>query len=194
MIGFSKIYAAFSSLISFSMEEGSAFNSMLTIKNYRKKEFLLEQGSVCNEIFFINSGIVRNLITNPKGEEITIHFTMEDNFITEYASLLKKRPASCSIQALEDVEAVIISRDALQYGYEHTKEGNKLGRLIAEHYFMMISDKVEEIYANDVLDRFDKLNDTFPGIHQRVPQHMIASFLGITPVHLSRLKSSQVLK
>ncbi|HEY4831939.1 MAG TPA: hypothetical protein VIH61_05195, partial [Waddliaceae bacterium] len=79
-------------------------------------------------------------------------------------------------------------------GYEHIKEGNKLGRLLAEHYFMMITDKVEEIYADDVLDRLDKLNDTFPGIDQRVPQHMIASFLGITPVHLSRLRSSRVLK
>jgi CRP-like cAMP-binding protein len=192
--GLSKIYSSFSSLVSFSFEEVSIFGSMLTIKNYRKKEFLLEQGSVCNEIFFINSGITRNLIVSPKGEEITIHFTLEDNYITEYASFLKQRPASCSIQALEDVEAVVISRDALQYGYEHTKEGNKLGRLIAEHYFMMISDKVEEIYANDILDRLDKLNETFPGLHQRVPQHMIASFLGITPVHLSRLKSSQVLK
>jgi hypothetical protein len=69
-----------------------------------------------------------------------------------------------------------------------------LGRLIAEYYFMMITDKVEEIYADDIISRRDKLNYKFPDIHQRVPQHMIASFLGITAVHLSRLKSSQALK
>jgi CRP-like cAMP-binding protein len=194
LIGFSKLYSSFSSLISITPGEINAFSSVLKIRNYQKKEFLLEQGSICKEIFFINSGLTRNIITNAKGKEITTHFTLENKYSTEYASFLKQRPASCSIQALETVEAVVITKEALQYGYEHIKEGDKLGRLIAEHYFMMIADKVEEIYADDILERFDKLNDTFPGIDQRVPQHMIASFLGITAVHLSRLRSSRALK
>jgi CRP-like cAMP-binding protein len=194
LIGFSKLFSSFSSLISITTEETNAFSSVLKIKNYQKKEFLLEQGSVCREIFFINSGLTRNLITNTNGKEITTHFTLENKFATEYASFLTQRPASCSIQALETVEAVVITKEVLQYGYEHIREGNKLGRLLAEHYFMLITDKVEEIYAEDILRRLDKLNDKFPDIDQRVPQHMIASFLGITPVHLSRLKSSRVLK
>jgi CRP-like cAMP-binding protein len=194
MIGFAKIYASFSSLISFSEEEIKGFMPLLAIKNYRKKDILLQQGDIANEIFFINSGFTRNFITNSKGEEITTHFTMEGDYVTEYASFLKQRPASCTIQALDDVEAVILNRDALQYGYEQVKEGNKMGRMIAEEYFMFAVDKLEEIYADDILDRFDRLNETYPGIHQIVPQHMIASYLGITPVHLSRLKSAQVQK
>lgn len=155
---------------------------------------MLQQGNIADEIFFINSGITRNFITNAKGEEITTHFAMEGDYITEYASFLKLRPAVCSIQALEDVEAVIINKKALEYGYEQVKEGNKLGRLIAEEYFMFAVDKLDEMYSDDILERFDKLNRTFPGIHQRIPQHMVASYLGITPVHLSRLKSAQVQK
>ena len=194
MIGFAKIYASFATLISFSEEEIQGFLPLLSIKNFRKKDILLKQGDVSGEIFFINSGITRSFITNAKGEEITIHFTTENNYVTEYASFLKQRPATCSIQALSDVEAVILNRDALQYGYEQVKDGNKMGRMIAEEYFMMAVGKLEEIYADDILDRFDRLNDTYPGIHQLVPQHMIASYLGITPVHLSRLKASQLQK
>jgi CRP-like cAMP-binding protein len=194
LTGLSKIYAAFSSLISITAEEIDAFSGMLRIRNYQKKEFLLEHGVICKEIFFINSGMTRNIIINAEGKEITTHFTTENKYVTEYASFLTQRPASCSIQALEPVEAVVITKEALQYGYEHIKEGNKLGRLIAEHYFMMITDKVEDIYADNILGRLDKLHHQFPGIDQRVPQHMIASFLGITAVHFSRLKSSRAIK
>jgi CRP-like cAMP-binding protein len=194
MLGYSKIYESFSSLISFSEAELGAFIPKLSIKNYKKKDFLLKQDTICDEIFFINSGLTRNLMVGPKGEEITLHFTIEGNYITEYASFLKNKPSSYGIQALEDVEAVIINREALEFGYECIKDGNKMGRLIAEHYFMMLSDRIEEIYADDILARLDKLNECFPGIHQRVPQHMIASFLGVTPVHLSRLKSAQLQK
>lgn len=194
MLGFSKLYESFTSVISFTPEEIQGFLPLLSIKNFKKKDILLRQGDVAEAVFFINSGMTRNFITNDKGEEITAHFTMEGNYVAEYASFLKARKATCSIQALEDVEAVIINHKALKYGYEQVKDGNKLGRIIAENYFMMAVDKLEEIYAGDLLERFDKLNDTFPGIHQRVPQHMIASYLGITPVHLSRLKSAQVQK
>lgn len=194
MIGFSKIYESFSSVINFSPEEIQGFMPLLAIKNFKKKEIMLEQGDIAESVFFINSGLTRNFITNQNGEEITTHFTLEGDYVTEYASFLKLRKSTCSLQALEDVEAVILDRKALEYGYEQVKDGNKLGRIIAENYFMMAVDKLEEMYSGDILERFDKLNDTFPGIHQRVPQHMIASYLGITPVHLSRLRSAQVQK
>ncbi|HXP48531.1 MAG TPA: Crp/Fnr family transcriptional regulator [Bacteroidia bacterium] len=194
MIGFSKIYASFSSVISFTEEEIKGFLPLLSVKNFKKKDIMLQQNNVADSVFFINSGLTRNFITNSKGEEITTHFTIEGDYVTEYASFLTLRRSTCSVQALEDVEAVVLNRDALQYGYEKVKDGNKLGRIIAETYFMMAVDKLEEMYSGDILERFDKLNETFPGIHQRVPQHMIASYLGITPVHLSRLKSAQVQK
>lgn len=70
------------------------------------------------------------------------------------------------------------------------KEGNKLGRLIAEYYFLYKDARIANLYELSPKERYDSLTDTFPDIHNRAPQHMIASYLGITAVHLSRLKKA----
>ena len=71
------------------------------------------------------------------------------------------------------------------------ENGNKLGRLIAEFYFIYQDARINNAYIRTPKERYDLITDVFPGIHQRVPQHMIASYLGITPIHLSRLKNNK---
>jgi CRP-like cAMP-binding protein len=71
------------------------------------------------------------------------------------------------------------------------QQGNKMGRLIAEYYFIYQDDRISNRYVQTPKERYDIIDTIFPSIHQRVPQHMIASYLGITPIHLSRLKNSK---
>lgn len=83
---------------------------------------------------------------------------------------------------------VILPRSAIEWGYEHMAEGQKMGRLIAEFYFLYQDERIRNLYSRTPKQRYDSISDVFPDIHNRVPQHMIASYLGITAVHLSRLK------
>jgi hypothetical protein len=71
------------------------------------------------------------------------------------------------------------------------EEGNKLGRLIAEYYFMYQDERINNRYIRTPKERYDLIETIFPNIHQRAPQHLIASYLGITPIHLSRLKKTK---
>jgi hypothetical protein len=91
---------------------------------------------------------------------------------------------------MEDTQVVSMSLEMLQEGYEKLRYGEKLGRQLAEDYFFMFNNKIQSIYTQTPLERYKDLTTKFPEIFQRVPQHYIASFLNISPVHLSRLKNT----
>lgn len=176
------------SMISASAEELDTFLGMTHEKIFQKNEQICFPGSIPNEIFFITEGIIRVSITDAGGTEHTIHFALENQFIADYSSFLLKKPSLYTLQSLETTRTVIMPRAAVEWGYKHIKEGQKLGRLIAEFYFIYQDERIRNQYARTPRERYDSITDIFPNIHNRVPQHMIASYLGITPVHLSRLK------
>lgn len=119
-------------MVYFSEEEIKLFTKNMRVKKYKKSTFLLEEGKIANAIYFINKGITRNLSIKSDGKEFTQYFSLENTFITEYASFLNKTTAIYSIQCVEDCE---IPTEYIQDGYLHIKEGDKFGRLVAEDYF-----------------------------------------------------------
>jgi len=160
------------------------------VQDFKKRELLLSQGSICRDIFFVVEGLLRVFFVDNEGEEKTFHFSFENSFSADYESFLKKIPANYSIQALEDTTVVLMSFDMLHGGYKILENGEKLGRLLAEEYFFIFNDKIQAIYTQSPLERYNNLTQRFPDILQRIPQHYIASYLNISSVHLSRLKNS----
>ena len=132
------------------------------------------------------------MITDNDGTEHTIHFALENQFIADYAAFILKQPSAYTLQALDETQVIILPRTAIEWGYQHLQQGDKLGRLIAEFYFIYQDNRIKNLYARTPKERYDSITDVFPNLHNRVPQHMIASYLGITPVHLSRLKRTKL--
>ena len=188
---YNKFFNIIASLVDINDEETLYYSKLLSIKSFKKGELLLNAGDVCRNVFFINKGLCRTFFLNCKGEESTFHFTLENEFVTDYDSFLAVQPAYFSIQALEPIEAVIMTHHTVHDGYINLREGEKLGRLLAERYLFIFTNKVKDIYTENALTRYKKMNLRYPTILQRVPQHMIASYLNITPVHLSRLKGDK---
>lgn len=93
-----------------------------------------------------------------------------------------------TLQTLEETQVVVLPRAAIEWGYSNLKEGEKMGRLVAEYYYIYQDDRIKNNYVRTPKQRYDSISEVFPNIHNRVPQHMIASYLGISPIHLSRLK------
>ncbi len=179
------------SMISISEEELNEFLSKAITKTFRRQEIISRPNAVPNEIYFINKGLIRVLITDNEGTEHTIHFALENQFIADYSHFIQKQPSLYSLQAVEETEVIVLPRSAIEWGYKHLQEGQKMGRLIAEFYFIYQDDRIKNLYARTPKQRYDSITEVFPNIHNRVPQHMIASYLGITPVHLSRLKKAE---
>ncbi|TXD47722.1 Crp/Fnr family transcriptional regulator [Polaribacter sp. IC073] len=187
---FKNIHQVISSYIEISDAEWSYYSSMLQLKVIKKKRIVLSEGNICREVFFINKGLLRIFFVDNNGEEKTFHFALENTFATDYKSFLKEVPSNYSIQAMEDTEVAVMSLEMVQIGYDKLKYGEKLGRLLAEDYFFMFNDKIQAMYTQTPLERYKNLTTSFPEIFQRVPQHLIASYLNISSVHLSRLKNS----
>lgn len=164
------------------------------VKTFKKKSFLSIPDVVCNEVYFVCKGITRNLLVDNEGVEHTTNFTVENQFIADYASFIQKTPSIYYIQALETTEVVVMPRKTIEWGYQNLKQGDKLGRLVAEFYFVFHDNQIKNQYFSTPKQRYETITQVFPNIHNRVPQHMIASYLGITSVHLSRLKKEDSSK
>lgn len=175
-------------------DELNDFLNKAVIKTFKRQEILSRPNVVPNEIFFINKGLIRVLVTDNEGTEHTIHFALENQFIADYSNFIQGQPSIYSLQTLEETEVVILPRTAIEWGYKNLIDGQKMGRLIAEYYFIYQDDRIKNLYVRTPKQRYDSITDVFPNIHNRVPQHMIASYLGITPIHLSRLKKSEFVK
>lgn len=181
-------------LITISAEEMVQLESRCHRKSFLKKDYLSVEHQSVNEVFFVLSGLVRVTIVDREGREHTSHFSKENEFIADYGSFLTHNKAVYHLQALEDTEVIVMPRTAIEWGYEHMQEGEKLGRAIAESYYIYLDTRIQRQYTLTAMQRYELMNETFPNIHNRVPQHMIASYLGITPIHLSRIKKADLTK
>jgi CRP-like cAMP-binding protein len=177
-------------MIDISDDEMTEFLRRVTLRTFKKNEIMSDAGVIPNEVFFIVSGLIRVMINDTDGTEHTVHFAMENQFISDYSNFMQKKPSFYTLQALENTDVVVLPRSAIDWGYEHLAEGQKMGRLIAEYYFIYQDNRIKNTYSRTPKQRYDSISEVFPNIHYRVPQHMIASYLGITPVHLSRLKKA----
>ncbi|RLD77069.1 MAG: Crp/Fnr family transcriptional regulator [Bacteroidetes bacterium] len=188
----SKIHIAIKSLIEIDDKEWSYYSSLFTTRNYNKKEILLQPDNVCDNIFFINKRLLRIFFMDKNGNESTFYFSQENDFAVDYESFLNRTPSNYTIEAMEDTQVVHMSYKMVVDGYKKLRNGEKLGRLLAEKYFIIFSRKIQNIYTKTPYERYQLMNIQFPNIRQRVSQHYIASYLNISSVHLSRLINKKV--
>lgn len=184
--------AAISEMISISESEAESFMSMCYRRAFKKKEVFSEDYKIIDEVYFIEKGIIRVKIYDLNGSEHTIHFAIENQFIADYRAFLTREKSRYQLEAMEPTDVIVLPKEAIEWGYEHMEHGEKLGRLIAEYYFTYLDRRIEHLYTLSPLERYELMNQIFPNIHNRVPQHMIASYLGITPIHLSRIKGQEM--
>ena len=178
----------FNKKVAITEEEETLIKTYLTPKKLRKKQYLLQEGDICKTYAFVEKGALRAYSADDNGNEHIIQFGLEGWIISDMYSFLTGEPATYNIDAIEDAELVLISKSAhdelLQKlpKYETFTRLNITGAYIAmqKRITSIISSPLEELYAN-----FTAL---YPDIVQRVPQHMIASYMGLTPETLSRIR------
>ena len=181
--------------VEFTDAELTDFNNKCTRVEFLKGDVVMKAGQVQKNLYFITKGIVRNFIELDNGETKIHNFRMEHMTVTGYAYINyeDKFKALVSVDCLEDCVLIQVPIEAINYVINHIKLGDRLGRYLAEAHIIQMLEYVLERDTKSVIDRLDKLDQNFPNIHQRVPQYMIASYLGITPVHLSNLKKKRKL-
>jgi len=156
-------------------------------KGFKKGEHLLQAGNICRYAIFIETGLVRYYINND-GEERTTYFNKEGEFVCYYPSFLPQIPSEINIQALEDTSIFAISFNDLQDFYREVEYGERFGRLGIEQVFLNAISQVASFYTDTPEVRYSKFLSDFRDIVQRIPQYHIASYVGIKPQSLSRIR------
>lgn len=153
-----------------------------------KNEFFVREGEYARQIGFLKQGVVRAFFLNQEGKEYTKQFFVEGSIIGAYSSLLSKRPNRIAQQALTDCQILVADFNEIEKLYDQFHEIERLGRKIAEFYFLEKEQKEIEMALLDADKRYLIMRERFPTIEAIVPQYHIASYLGISPTQLSRIR------
>ncbi|MFC0183777.1 cAMP-binding domain of CRP or a regulatory subunit of cAMP-dependent protein kinases [Pseudarcicella hirudinis] len=178
-----------SQFVELNNEEVKEFASLIYTKKLKKWEFLLEKGMVAEEIVFIRKGVLRQYYSLGENEW-TFEIEAESGIVTNQYSYLLQCPSLDNIQALEETFLEVIRVEELKKLYDKYHKFEKLGRLLSEQLHFRASMRNRSLISDSALTRYQKLKKQRPEIFERVPQYHIASYLGITPQSLSRLRKA----
>jgi CRP-like cAMP-binding protein len=156
-------------------------------RTYKKKEFFLAEGKICKEIAFIVKGSFRYFRTID-GQEKTTFFSFENNWVSAYTSFLNKTPSFISIETMEDSELLVLQYDQLQQLYKKHPAVERFGRLMAEYLVTCLDERMHSLLLKSPEERYLKVLTDNSIYFERVPQHYVASYLGIAPESLSRIR------
>jgi CRP-like cAMP-binding protein len=174
-------------LITLSPTEIGIVTSLFKEKTYKKGDFFLAEGQICKQVGFVAKGLMRYYI-NHNGEEKTYAFSQENNYVCNYESFLPRSPSSKIIQALEDCDVLVISHNDLQILYANIREGERFGRIAIEAVFIQMLQDVSSFYTETPELRYERFIKTHGDLQQRISQYHIASYVGVKPQSLSRIR------
>ena len=173
--------------------EQELVKNYLTPKKLRKKQYLLQEGDVCKSVAFVEKGGLRAYSLDPGGIEHIIQFALEGWTISDLYSFITGEPATYNIDALEDTELVIISKSAHEELLNKVPKYETYTRLNITGAYLAIQKRLTSTISLTLEERYANFVTTYPDIVQRVPQHMIASYMGLTPETLSRMRKKRSL-
>lgn len=163
-------------------------------KKVAKNEFLLKEGEICLDTFFVEKGLLRMFSLDKNGKEHVIQFAPENWLISDRSSLNFNEKSKFYIEAIEDTEVFILGNDfftKMIENYPHIAERNDL---LLQKHIRNLQNRVNSLLADTAEERYMNFIKMYPDILLRVPQWMVASYLGITPESLSRVRKELARK
>ena len=187
---FSKLKAHFAETDFFSDEEFEKLISFFTVTTIKKKEFFNKQGNLCLHLAFVNSGCLRAFHTDDKGDEFTMYFAFLNWWVGDKTSFYSGTPSRFSVQALEDSEIFYADKIKWEKALDEIPTFEKWYRVKTRKSYEATQQKIIDTQTESAEVKYLKLLKNAPDIVQRIPQHYIASYLGIKPQSLSRIRKN----
>lgn len=174
--------------IQLTEEEKQLCKSSFAPKKLRRRQYILQEGDVCKYVAFVEKGMLRSYSIDDKGNEHIMQFAFEGWWIADQYSFLTGEPAVYTIDALEDAELLLLSKQAEEELLLKIPKFERYFRLLLQNSLIATQRRLIASLSQSAEERYQQLIAGCPTIPQRVPQHMMASFLGITPETLSRIR------
>lgn len=175
-------------IIQLTEPEWDILKDKLVRKEFRAKSTIIDQGKKVDSIYFINKGLLRTYYLL-NGKEINTYFACDKQFITSYSGFISQTPSIEYLEAIEDSSVYSISFATLTELYKADAKFEKLGRILAEKNYLCVIDRTRKMQTLTAKQKYlDFIENYDNKIVQRVPQHLIASYIGIAPESLSRIR------
>lgn len=169
-------------------EEFNRIADAAEVKQFSKKDILFHAGKQCANLFFVNKGALRSFSTDENGIEHTLQFAFESYWISDLYSYVTGKPAVYTIEAIEESEVLEFSKNKFEVMLDDIPQLERHWRLLLQNAYIAAQDRLNSTLSETADKRYEELIERFPNIIQRVPQIYIASYLGITPESLSRIR------
>ena len=178
--------------ITLEPSEINLLESSLDITKIKKKQHVLQEGQVCNTMYFITKGCFRQYIINNKGIEQTLQFGIESWWITDYLSFHNQTPSHFYIQAVENSEIIAIEKPALESLLIEIPKLERYFRIVSQKTFGAAQMRIKILFTMSAEERYIHFSNLNPEFVQRVPQYMLASYLDFSAEFMSKIRAGKV--
>jgi CRP-like cAMP-binding protein len=187
-----KLIEHISRFVSLTQDDSSNIITYFKHKKIKKKQHLLEEGQICKSNYFVEKGCLRMYFINDKGIELTTQFAIENWWIADYMSFGSLTPSGFYIQAVENSDILSIDYQTQEKLLTDFPQLEKYFRVIFQRAYASSQLRIKYLYDFSKEEMYDHFSSSYPEFIQRVPQYMIASFLGFTPEYLSELRKKKL--
>jgi CRP-like cAMP-binding protein len=177
-----------SQLVDLTDDEKVIIEKAFTTQSISKGELWIQEGKVCDQVAYVVSGKMRHYYTDDNGNEVTCYFVLPDHFTSSFTSFLTNTPTNDNAAALEETVLRVISKNDLENLSEQVPKIQIFRRIIAENLFILMEKRINMLQSKSAQARYEGMMKENPEVLLQVPLQYTASFLGITPQHLSRLR------
>jgi CRP/FNR family cyclic AMP-dependent transcriptional regulator len=174
---------------SFSRADLEIFNTLLQVKTVPKKTILLKEGDICNFEAYINKGCARTYYIDESGSELTMQFAVEDWWVSDITSFHEHKPSAMFIETLEDCELLTLNPGTKELLLQQVPAFERFFRILIQRHLAAVQSRLIQTIAWPAQERYLDFLQHYPSIPQRVPQHYIASYLGVSPEFLSKIRT-----
>ena len=185
---FEMMHKKIASVISITDEEFNYFQNLFIPKKMRKRQYLLQEGDVCKYQAFVEKGILRSYTIDEKGHEHILQFASEAWWMADLSSYLTDEPSFLNVDAIEEAELLLITKNSWEEAMQKIPKLEHYFRIILQNHLVATQKRLLQSLSETAEEKYVRFIKTYPDCLQRVPQHMIASFLGIKRETLSRVR------
>ena len=192
---FELLFQKFDENINLTEQEKELSGSFFIPKKLRKRQYLLQQGDVSKSVAFVEKGLLRSYIVNDKGAEHIIQFAFEGWWISDQFSFLTGEPSEYNIEAMEDCELLLLTKQAEEEMLEKIPKLERFFRILLQNNLIATQRRLASSLRQTAEERYNEFISACPTtLPRRIPQHMLASYLGVTPETISRIRKQMSLK
>lgn len=188
----SLLIAYFDKMLPLTEGEKQLIASKFQPRLYRKRQYILQEGDVCNVFNFVVSGCLRMYKIDEAGTTHIIQFAIENWWISDMGSFYSEKPSEMSIEAIEDTTVLQIKHDDLLDLYVNAPKFDRLFRVLIEKSLIGMQERLLQTISSDARVRYESFLKQYPQLASRIPNTHIASYLGITPEFLSKIRNERV--